>query len=84
MEAIRIHKIVEKDGEIVVTGLPFRKGQGVELTVRAETTASESRPYMTARQLLESELVGLWEDRTDIGDSSQYARLLRERAQTRE
>lgn len=35
---------------------------------------------MTARDLLDSELVGMWADRTDIGDSSEYARQLREQA----
>ena len=27
MEAVRLHTVVEKDGEIIVTGLPCRKGQ---------------------------------------------------------
>ncbi len=40
---------------------------------------STPRP-MTARDLLDSELVGMWADRDDIGDSSEYARTLRERA----
>ena len=42
---------------------------------------------VTGRDLLvalrESGLVGLWKDRTDIGDSSEYARQLRELAQQR-
>ncbi len=41
----------------------------------------ESR--LTAGKLLRSGLVGLWEDRKDISDSSAYARQLREQAQTR-
>ena len=82
MEAIRIHKIVEKDGEIVVSGLPFRKGQGVELIVMPETAAP--RPPLTMRALLASGLIGIWKDRTDIGDSATFARRLREQAQKRE
>ena len=31
MEAIRLHEIVKKDGEILVTGLPCKKGQDVEM-----------------------------------------------------
>ena len=31
MRAIRISKIVEKDGKIKVTGLPFTQGQKVDL-----------------------------------------------------
>lgn len=38
---------------------------------------------MTARDLLQSGLVGLWADRTDIGDSAVFARQLRERAEQR-
>jgi len=41
------------------------------------------RPRLTARQLLNSELIGLWKDRTDITDSASYARQLREQAQKR-
>ncbi len=45
------------------------------------TTLNRSR--LTARQLLQSDLVGLWEDRGDIEDSSAYARQLREQVQNR-
>ena len=38
---------------------------------------------MTARDLLQSGLVGLWADRTDINDSVVFARQLRERAEQR-
>lgn len=38
--------------------------------------------FMTARDLLNSGLAGLWKDR-DIKDSVAYARELREQAQTR-
>jgi hypothetical protein len=43
-----------------------------------------SRQHLTARQLLDSDLIGMWRDRTDIGDSAVYARQLRERVQRRE
>jgi len=36
---------------------------------------------MTAADLLKSGLVGMWADRTDIGDSQSFARRLREEAQ---
>jgi hypothetical protein len=39
---------------------------------------------LTARDLLQSELVGLWADRSDIGDSLSYARQLRQQAEHRE
>lgn len=83
MEAIRLHKRVEKDGEISVTGLPCRKGQSVEMIVLIDDVNSSVRPYLTAKQLRQSDLVGLWKDRGDIEDSSDYARQLREQAQRR-
>ena len=38
---------------------------------------------LTAAELFASGLVGLWSDRTDITDSREFARRLREQAQTR-
>ncbi len=38
---------------------------------------------LTASELLASGLVGLWSDRTDIADSREFARRLRQQAQTR-
>lgn len=84
MEAIRLHKIVEKDGEISATGLPYKKGQRVEMILLVEPSITPEAHYPTARQLLDSGLIGLWEDRKDIQDSTDYARQLREQAQRRE
>jgi len=38
---------------------------------------------LTARDLLRSNVVGLWADRRDIGDSVAFARRLRKRAERR-
>jgi len=81
MEALRLHSTVERDGEIHLTGLPCKKGQRVEMIVFVEGPESRSRPCLTARQLLSSGLIGLWKDRTDIGDSAAYARYLPDQAQ---
>jgi len=49
-------------------------------------TETDGKPR-TGRDLLEAleanGLVGMWQDRTDIADSTGFARKLRERAQTR-
>ena len=82
-QAIRVQTIVEKDGEIRLSGLPFKKGQCVEMVVLGETPVRRARVPLTARQLLHSGLVGLWKDRSDIDDSPAYARQLREQAQRR-
>jgi hypothetical protein len=81
MEAIRIHKIVEKDGEILVTGLPYKKGQIIEVILLPESSTKSLKKNLTAKELLNSGLVGLWKDREDIKDSADYARQLREKAQ---
>ena len=83
MEAIRLHQVVEKDGEILLTGLPFRKGQLVEMIVLPDAPAPQERPPLTVRALMESGLIGMWKDRDDIGDSAEFARKLREQAQRR-
>src|SRR5262249_38239001 len=49
-----------------------------------DETVQEEKRRMPAADLLNSELVGLWSDRPDIGDSREFAQRLRERAQTRE
>ena len=49
-------------------------------------TMERARPHtreMTARDLLQSELVGIWADRADIGDSLSFARQLRQQAEHR-
>jgi hypothetical protein len=81
MEAIRVHKILEKDGELVVANLPYKKGQSVEVIVLPE---SKGTGRLTANRLLTSDLIGLWEDHPDVVDSTVYARTLRERAQQRQ
>jgi hypothetical protein len=83
MEAIRINKLVEKDGEISITGLPYKKGQHIEMIILPESSNVPEGNYMTVKDLLESGLVGIWKDRKDIKDSVAYDRQLREQAQNR-
>lgn len=81
MEAYRVQQTVRKNGELIIKDLPVQKGQQVEVLLLF--TAPSKRPRLTAKQLLDSELVGLWKDRTDITDSLDYAHQLREQAQKR-
>ena len=46
-------------------------------------SSSPDKKILTGRALLESGLVGLWKDRTDIGDTLDYARKLRKHANKR-
>jgi hypothetical protein len=84
MEAVRLQRVIEKDGELLLTNLPCKKGQHVEVIVLSEPPASPQLQQLTAKRLLESGLVGLWQDREDITDSTAYARQLREEAQRRQ
>jgi hypothetical protein len=83
MEAIQMQQIITKDGEVLVTGLPYKRGQAVEIIVLLQPTTEQPRVRLTVGDLRRSGLLGLWQDRDDIGDSSVYARQLREQAQTR-
>ncbi|MEK7784898.1 MAG: hypothetical protein AAB658_05650 [Chloroflexota bacterium] len=84
MEAIRLNTVIKKDGEINMTGLPYKKGQKVEMILLVQPGFQTGRRPLTARQLRHSGLIGLWKDRTDIKDSAAYARQLREQAQRRQ
>lgn len=83
MEAIRMRQIIQKRGELTIRNLPIEQGQHVEILVLFTPSELSKRPRLTARQLLESEIIGLWsEHQVDI-DSVAYARQLREQAQRR-
>lgn len=83
MEAVRLHKVVDRDGEISAKGLPCRKGQSVETILLFDPEAGPPRAQLTARQLIESGIAGLWRDRKDIQDGAAYARRVREQSQLR-
>jgi len=83
MEAVQVKQVMTEDGEVLLTGLPFKKGQTVEAIVFAQPTGFPPCPRLTVGRLCRSGLVGMWEDRDDIGDSSAYARQLREQAEQR-
>jgi hypothetical protein len=82
MQALRFQQTIQKNGEIHLANLPVVKGQQVELLLLFSPQV-ERKKRLTARQLLDSSLIGLWQDRTDITDSVMYARQLREQAQKR-
>ena len=82
MEAFRKRALVEEDGKVTIRGVPYKKGHCVEVILLKAGRAGKRRG-MTARELLDSGLVGIWADREDITDSSEFARSLRKKAETR-
>jgi len=83
MEAIRIQHTVQKKGELTIRNLPVETGQQVEVLLLFTPAEKAKAACSTARQLLHSDLIGLWKDRQDISDSASYARQLRDQAQRR-
>lgn len=83
MEVVRIEQVMTRDGELVIKGLPYKKGQAVQVFVVPQAAAPHARTRLTVGILRRSGLIGMWQDRDDIRDSADYARQLRERAQTR-
>lgn len=68
-----------RDGQIQLkTDHPLPEGAQV-IVVLVEDMSAEPR-WLTARELAHSDIVGLWADREDIGDSAEYARKLRNNA----
>lgn len=84
MEAVQVQQVMTSDGEILITGLPYKRGQAVEVIVFLQPPTPKPRARLTVGQLRKSGLIGMWQDRDDIDDSSAYARMLREQVQQRE
>jgi hypothetical protein len=70
------------DGKVLVPDEPVDLPQGKTLKLQVFTDAEEISGG-TFGDFLNSGLVGIWKDRTDIGDSVEFARKLREQAQRR-
>ena len=83
MEAVQVQQVMARDGEILITGLPYKRGQAVEVIIFLRPPTPQPRARLTVGQLRRSGFIGLWQDRDDIGDSSVYACQLREQAQER-
>lgn len=80
MPTLHLTVKAQKNGTITLTGLPLKEGEEAEVTIHLEKLL---RTAMTARELLQSGLVGIWRDRDDIPDSPEFARQLREQSQNR-
>lgn len=82
MGATRSEYVIAEDGELHLTGLPYKRGEVVDVIVlpRARLTGEQR---LTVRQLKLSGIIGIWKDRADIEDGAEYARRLREQAQKR-
>lgn len=95
---VRVHKtnaVVSEEGSVTLHDLPFKEGEKLEVfLMQHEPEESEMSVHQdahderkaekgSARAMARSALVGLWEDRDDMGSSQEFARKLREQAQHR-
>ena len=62
--------------------MPVFQGQGVEVIVLISPLLEPKKTF-TVRQLLDSGLIGIWGNRTNIKDSLTYARQLRDQSQAK-
>lgn len=86
MQRIVVTAQVSSDG-VLRLHLPIGQTEAdkeVQVTVEAAAPAPVgNRRTLSAGDLLQSGLVGMWAERDDIGDSREFARRLREQAQER-
>ncbi len=75
--------IMEKDGELKINKLPFKKGEKVEVILKGALSGKRKKKKLRAFELLKSDLVGIWKRRKDVKEAPEYARMLRENAQRR-
>lgn len=74
---------VGKNGKIELPTTELPEGTIVEVIVLSSPLPTKKK-VLTARELLDSSLIGLWEEREDITDSLAYSRQLREQSQRRD
>jgi hypothetical protein len=70
------------DGKSIIPDEPVNLPINRPLTLQVESEVDPAKS-ITGAELARSEFAGLWKDRTDIGDSVEFARKLRKEAETR-
>lgn len=81
--AFRQKVTVRRGGVINLRSQKLKPGATAEVIVLVESEAQDGVQRMTPADLLKSGMVGMWADRKDIGDSLEFARSLRKRAEKR-
>jgi hypothetical protein len=82
--AFRQKVTVKQGGVINFRSQTLKAGDIAEVIVLVENDAKKAKgKIVTAADMLQSDLFGLWADRKDINDSLEYARSLRKQAEHR-
>jgi len=64
---------VVEDGQIHLTGLPYKRGDLVEVIILHRVSKTKARLGLIVHQLPQSRLISLWKDRNDIENGNTYA-----------
>ena len=75
MSSIILRGVVNEQGELIVEFPPDLPPGPVEVEIHLPETIG-----LTSQEILNSDFVGMWKDRTDISTSVDYARKLRHQA----
>jgi hypothetical protein len=78
MSSIILHGMITEDGQLQIEFPSDLPPGPVEVEIRLPEVQG-----ISSDEILASDFVGMWEDRTDIGDSVEYARQLRRQASRR-
>jgi hypothetical protein len=82
--AIRQKVTIGRGGLISLRSRALKAGSTAEVIVLVDEEGQQAvKKTMTGKDWLNSELFGLWADRTDIGDSLEFAQALRRKAERR-
>jgi hypothetical protein len=72
------------DGKVFVPDEPVDLPKDQQVVVEVQPAPAEERKPITAGELANSEIVGMWADREDIGDSVEFVNNIRRRIERRE
>lgn len=82
--AFRQKVTIKRGGVINLRSQTLKAGDTAEVIVLVENGEKNKKvKTMTAADLLQSDLFGIWSNRQDIGDSLDFARSLRRQAEQR-
>ena len=77
-------KVTIKDGGLIsIRSNRLKPGTKAEVIVLVGAAENSVEKTMTGADLLKSRLVGMWAERKDIGDSLEFSRELRNKAEKR-
>lgn len=83
MNRIVITTQTGSDGSLHLDLPPGSTASNVNVQVTVEPVQGRTKSTPLATDLLNSDLIGIWAGREDIGDNHEFARRLREEAQRR-